>query len=573
MKSIKTKVLVPIIILAFMAVFSSGMAYRNTALMYDSAKDIANDYMKSQELLGDIGEETQAICRLIYSTLAATDSAALEEIYTECDADFAELDGLMAEYESLLDDAEKSAYAEFTDTYETKMVANYESIRQVTDPEMVAMVLKADPTGLKGICDTLEEELETLTQLENSNAAAAIEEMDSQYSTAAFMSVVWIVLCIAIAVAAILVCVKTIIAPLTAAHKEFAEIGQMINDGQGDLTMRVKKSSNDEVGQLVVGINDFIEILQRVMGNIIASSNQLDGIVENVADNVNQSNSNAQDVSAAMEELSATMEEISATLNSINENTQSAGAEVNEIADSTAELNSYSTEMQTRADDMAAGASESKAKASSMISEIVDSLKVAIEDAKSVDKVNDLTNDILSISSQTNLLALNASIEAARAGEAGKGFAVVADEIRDLAESSKDTANNIQAINEQVIKAVKELTNNSNEIISFIEEKVLADYDSFEDAGTQYKDDASHIHEAMIKFTEETDRLNSLISGIVDSVEGISRGVEEGAIAVSTSAENTALLVDEMNSINGEMGENKNIVQTLKSDTSAFKKY
>ena len=92
------------------------------------------------------------------------------------------------------------------------------------------------------------------------------------------------------------------------------------------------------------------------------------------------------------------------------------------------------------------------------VGNILDVLNKAIEDSKSVDQVNNLTNDILNISSQTNLLALNASIEAARAGEAGKGFAVVADEIRQLADSSRETANKIQSINSVVVAAVNNLS-------------------------------------------------------------------------------------------------------------------
>ena len=114
-----------------------------------------------------------------------------------------------------------------------------------------------------------------------------------------------------------------------------------------------------------------------------------------------------------------------------------------------------------------------------IIHSITEEMKEALEESRSVEKVTQLTDDILSISGQTNLLALNASIEAARAGESGRGFAVVADEIRQLADSSREAANNIQNINEQVMKAVRGLVRSSEQIISYINESILPDYESF----------------------------------------------------------------------------------------------
>ena len=125
------------------------------------------------------------------------------------------------------------------------------------------------------------------------------------------------------------------------------------------------------------------------------------------------------------------------------------------------------SEIRNKAQSFRTEAVNSKKNTVGMMTSNSELLEVAIENSRSVEKINSLTSEILSISSQTNLLALNASIEAARAGDAGKGFSVVADEIRVLADNSRDTANNIQHISVAVTQAVEELARDANEMLNF----------------------------------------------------------------------------------------------------------
>ena len=361
--------------------------------------------------------------------------------------------------------------------------------------------------------------------------------------------------------------VNSIMLPLGEIEKVAAELTQ------GNLHSQLEYHSDDEIGQLAQGINQFLDILQNTIGKIVEGSKNLDNMINSVGENVTVSNDNAQDVSSAMEELSATMQEIAATIQTVNDNTESVGKNVVDIADKTEQINNYSQDMRERADSLAKSADENKRTTDEMVGNIVGTLKKAIEDSKSVERVNELTGEILNISSQTNLLALNASIEAARAGEAGKGFAVVADEIRQLADSSRDTANNIQAINEHVTSAVYQLIDNSNKIINYIEETIFADYDSFVQAGAQYNEDACYISETMQEFAEKTEKLKELMKNTVESIEGISSGVEQSANAVTSSAVSTSQLVEQMNSIDKEMSESRNTVGELKAQTEVFKNF
>ena len=273
-----------------------------------------------------------------------------------------------------------------------------------------------------------------------------------------------------------------------------------------------------------------------------------------------------------MEELSASMEEMAATVTDINERSSNVKEEIDELASASDGLVQYTVDMRERASELETTAIHNKDYTSEMINSILTAFKQAIEESKSVDRVNDLTDEILSISNQTNLLALNASIEAARAGDAGRGFAVVADEIRKLAESSKDAANNIQMINGMVTAAVKELVHNSNQLISYINESILPDYDKFVDSGRQYNVDAVYVNEVVDKFNNMAANLNHLIKNITEAMDGISCAVDESANGVTAAAMNTNELVKEMDYISTEMEGNGEVASELKKEASIFVK-
>ncbi len=186
--------------------------------------------------------------------------------------------------------------------------------------------------------------------------------------------------------------------------------------------------------------------------------------------------------------LEQELEELFSTMSDINREGMKNAVVTQEKAYHNSLLSSIT--MEKTAGDMEKNAVKNKQNTSQIVNSIIGKLQIAIKESKKVEKVNELTDNILNISSQTNLLALNASIEAARAGEAGKGFAVVANEISQLADSSRETANNIQSINTMVITSVNELINNSNHLVKYIDENILPDYDGFVLAGKQYSKDS-----------------------------------------------------------------------------------
>lgn len=432
--------------------------------------------------------------------------------------------------------------------------------------EIPEEVLAAESGYNTGILSDISE-LEKMIQADEKEAKAALKQAKILSNIAIAGSIAFTVL---IFIIVVLISVRLIVTPVKKSSKELGDMVDEVNNAAADLTKRISVNQKDEIGSLVEGVNTFIEALQNVIARIRDSSVHLNSTFAAVTDSVTSVNGNATDISAVMEELSATMEEVSATLANVNERVEKAGTGMDRISEQSEHILTYATEMQDRATQLEDTAVSNKDTTSAMIQEILGTLQQAIENSRSVEEVNALTDEILNISSQTNLLALNASIEAARAGEAGKGFAVVADEIRVLADSSRETAGNIQQINAKVVAAVGDLAKNSENIVTYINENILKDYDGFVESGHKYRADADYINEVMTSFTESVDHLRQTMDEVVENVNDVSTAVEQGAEGVTNAAENTSQLVGEMDTIMKEIDESNNIISELSTQTNRF---
>lgn len=432
--------------------------------------------------------------------------------------------------------------------------------------EIPEEVLAAESGYNTGILSDISE-LDKMIQADEKEAKAALKQAKILSNIAIAGSIAFTVL---IFIIVVLISVRLIVTPVKKSSKELGDMVDEVNNAAADLTKRISVNQKDEIGSLVEGVNTFIEALQNVIAKIRDSSVHLNSTFAAVTDSVTSVNGNATDISAVMEELSATMEEVSATLANVNERVEKAGTGMDRISEQSEHILTYATEMQDRATQLEDTAVSNKDTTSAMIQEILGTLQQAIENSRSVEEVNALTDEILNISSQTNLLALNASIEAARAGEAGKGFAVVADEIRVLADSSRETAGNIQQINAKVVAAVGDLAKNSENIVTYINENILKDYDGFVESGHKYRADADYINEVMTSFTESVDHLRQTMDEVVENVNDVSTAVEQGAEGVTNAAENTSQLVGEMDTIMKEIDESNNIISELSTQTNRF---
>ena len=361
-----------------------------------------------------------------------------------------------------------------------------------------------------------------------------------------------------------------VLQPMIGMNNKIKHIVEGMEQGKCDLAERVTVRGTDEIGQLATGINSFLETLQDIMTQVGTNSDKLQELTTNVSERITNANNSSSDISAIMQELNATMEEISASIMSIRESTGTADDNVMVLANTTSELVSYADTMEHRASELEKKAVENKQHTSTIVGENIAKWQQATDASKKVERINELTNEILQISSQTNLLALNASIEAARAGEAGRGFAVVADEIRQLADSSRQTADNIQEINRVVTVAVKELIESSSIIVNYINQTILPDYDGFVDSGKQYNQDAVHVNNMVQQFNEMSENLKNLIDNITRTVGGIATAIEGSSECVTDVAINAAGLAEDMQAVAERMDENKLIAEELHGETARF---
>lgn len=568
--SVKFKIMLPVTLLSILLIVSSLTSIKIATNMLSVGQDISENYSTSLVQLGEISENFQKLNGIIYKHCIATDDDAKKQLVSDYEDAVNEISQLISDFRKTLDAGQETEnFNEFQENY-TQYLKDYKTAINASASGQGTIAAQMANDTLITQSEKIEE---NITQMQNANQTAMDEgvlEQKSVYNTSKISGIVLLAAGLILGLGVLYICYTFVCRPVSRMNKELTEIIDDINNGHGDLTKRVFVVGKDEIGIIGTSVNQFIETLQNIMKKITYNTNQLEGIVGTVTDKVVKANDNSCDISAVMEELSSSMEEVSATVISVNDNTGSVDLSVSELADESVKLLDYVNEMKVRANELEETAVKNGDNANQIIGEIVESLENAIEESKSVDKVNDLTMDILNISSQTNLLALNASIEAARAGEAGKGFAVVADEIRQLADSSREAANNIQNINGMVIVAVKELTKNSNQMIDYITNNVMEDYVGFVKSGHQYSDDAEHVSEIVNKFNDMASSIKTSMSNVSESLNGISTAVEESTNGITTVATNTTDLVAGIEDISTEMTVNEQISNELKDEADRF---
>ncbi|TGY97837.1 methyl-accepting chemotaxis protein [Petralouisia muris] len=520
--TIQQRLILPIILLGAVALISNVLSVFSINNVNANASKIVDNYMVGSETLQNIRHTTTNIHKMALSHIVATDYNTMVEVVAQIKEEEKTLEAYLKDYKSYVTQEEEAIYGQLLEHYDSFKHALVYLVCASADSKTEDAYDYANGDVARfgtAIADNTDE----LYAAVSARTASARQKLSFVYIISLIIAAASIAACLALVLAAIRIIKKYVIRPIKGTVDTLQESSQKLDEVTGEVLKHTQTS-----GKSVSGLSSL--------------AGSLSMAIQKVAKNAAIINSSAADIKG----------------------------DVHDMAKECSAITDYSSGMKMRANEMEEAAQTNTEVIQKKASDILEVLEEAIENSKSVDQVNKLTKDILSISSSTNLIALNASMEAMRAGEAGKGFAVVASEIQSLASSCSETAGHIQEVNQIVTNAVHNLSKHSQDLADYLSETILAEFQEFVRSGKQYKEDADYVKEMIDAFNSRTDRLRNSMIEIADSMESITKAIDDGASGITGVADSTKSLVGDMADITGRMDTNREIVEELKKQMEVF---
>lgn len=410
---IQQRLILPIILLGAVALISNILSVFSINNVNSNASKIVDNYMVGSEILQDIRYTTMNIHKMALSHIVATDYSTMVTVVAQIKEEEKALEASLKEYKKYITEDEEDLYSQ--------LLSNYESFKH----SLVFLVCASADSKAQDAYAYANGDVASFGAAIESNTAELDAAVSARTASARQKLLAVYVISLVITAAAIAACVFLVLA-----------------------AVRIIKK------YVITPIKGTVDTLQE-------SSEKLDGVAGEVLKRTRTSGKSAESLSSLTDSLSQAIVKVANNASNINSNASDIKTDVHDMAAECGAIMEYSSAMKVRANEMEASAQTNTEAIRKKASDILEVLGEAIENSKSVDQVNSLTNEIVAISSTTNLIALNASVEAMRAGDAGNGFAVVAREIKGLADSCGQTAGRIQEVNEVVTSAVHNLSRHS----------------------------------------------------------------------------------------------------------------
>ena len=355
--------------------------------------------------------------------------------------------------------------------------------------------------------------------------------------------------CIATYIVSLLV-LQILIIKFKRSMKKLNEKVEELASGSGDLTKEVDIYSGDELEVIAGNMNTFIGQIRSLVKEVSQVTKDILVNGEELNTTVNENTRIMSDMSSEIGQISENMEQSSASSRVLSDNLAESAREIAEFA---REVDMIRKEVQTaneNAQAASAFANKNRKNALDSIDDLQARMRKTSQDARKIEQVRQIAEEIGHISAQTKMLSLNAQIEAARAGSMGAGFAVVATEVGNLSNEIDKAVREISQINAEVLAAVGALTEVSEEMIQFVSEDVVKDYDAFASLGEDYGRTTDIIRTQMADIGDQSERISKEISAINDNLQEIAETVILAADSANSLASSTNTISDSMENLN-----------------------
>lgn len=564
------KIMVLLLLLAITAISCVGVLVWTLQSVIGTSDQIVSEQVAEQEKISGLSRQFTYINSQVLTHVMTTNSVTMDTLSEKILQDIADMEQQIEEFGALLSegderkealDSASAELAKYRKTVESLLVTSAENKTQayVSATSNLPMFNEHIENYMNRMLEITAQEMEQ-AQGQMEQSAARVPGIISVASIALLVVVIVIMLGLRL----------WVIGPVKKATKQVDELVEGIRCNKGDITKRIHVGSRDEVGRLAIAINDLVAQMQIIIRAITEGCGQMEEKQADIISNVEKVNATADHTMQNLGIMSEGMQLVTGAIDGVQQDTGVLDHTVENMLEVAQNGRDYAADIKEKAGKMKATAVESKQEATLVMKEIDTAMTESIANSRQIHKITELTEEILGIAGTTNLLALNASIEAARAGEVGRGFAVVAEEIRKLADSSRESANNIQEISNRVVESVEELSENATRLLEFMNTRVMKDYDALEDTGSNYHEAADHVDEMMNEFGQKIDELLSVLQNVNTANTQMEATVGDSTEKLSAVEKNNQGLQQEMKDISYAVEELAASVGQLKESIRCF---